>query len=56
MGRVTERDLANQEDRDPLLQMPQFKIGKFGAEAKLEDILRGKAGSRRIEVNGRLRI
>ena len=51
VGRVTERDLANQEDRDPLLQVPQFKIGKFGAEAKLEDILRGKAGSRRIEVN-----
>jgi penicillin-binding protein 2 len=51
VGRVTERDLAEQEDRDPLLQMPQFKIGKFGAEARLESVLRGKAGSRRIEVN-----
>ena len=51
MGRVTERDLERTEDDDPLLQLPQFQIGKFGAEGRLDRDLRGKAGVRRIEVN-----
>ena len=51
VGRVTDRDLANEEDQDPLLELPDFKIGKFGAESRLEPILRGRAGVRRIEVN-----
>src|SRR6056297_392967 len=48
VGRVSERDLENDEDDDPLLQTPQFQIGKIGTERKLEGMLRGKAGSRRV--------
>lgn len=51
VGPVTDRDLSQQEDPDPLLQIPDFQIGKTGIEVKLEDELRGKAGASRIEVN-----
>ncbi|PWJ17000.1 penicillin-binding protein 2 [Jannaschia seohaensis] len=56
VGRVSERDLENEEDQDPLLQTPQFQIGKIGAERRLEHVLRGKAGSRRVEQNAAGRI
>ena len=48
---VSERDIAEQEVPDPVLQLPGFQIGKLGAERQLEAMLRGTAGSRRIEVN-----
>lgn len=51
VGPVSEADLARIEGPDPLLQIPRFQIGKVGVEARLEDTLRGAAGSRRIEVN-----
>lgn len=51
VGRVTQRDLDRAEDRDPILQIPEFRIGKRGIEVGLEHGLRGKAGHRRIEVN-----
>ena len=51
VGPVSERDLEAAENPDPLLQIPEFQIGKNGVERKLEDQLRGKAGTRRIEVN-----
>ncbi|MCL4187822.1 MAG: penicillin-binding protein 2 [Rhodobacteraceae bacterium] len=51
VGPVSEADLARLEDPDPLLQIPRFQIGKVGVEARMEDVLRGSAGSRRIEVN-----
>ena len=44
------------EDPDPLLQIPRFQIGKTGVEAKLEDELRGKAGTLRIEVSAAGRV
>jgi penicillin-binding protein 2 len=56
VGPVSEADLARLEDPDPLLQIPQFQIGKVGVEARMEDVLRGRAGSRRIEVNAYGRI
>ncbi|TFL18860.1 penicillin-binding protein 2 [Jannaschia formosa] len=56
VGRVSERDLENEEDDDPLLQTPQFQIGKIGTERRLESVLRGKAGSRRVEQNAAGRI
>ena len=56
VGRVSERDLENAEDDDPLLQTPQFQIGKIGAERRLEGVLRGKAGVRRVEQNAAGRI
>lgn len=51
VGPVSERDLEGEETPDPLLTIPKFQIGKIGVERWLEDALRGKAGTRRIEVN-----
>jgi penicillin-binding protein 2 len=56
VGPVSESDLAQIEDPDPVLQIPRFQIGKVGVERRLEDVLRGKAGSRRIEVNAAGRV
>lgn len=51
VGPVSENDLALLEDPEPVLQIPRFQIGKVGVETRMEGALRGKAGSRRIEVN-----
>ncbi|MDE3239624.1 MAG: penicillin-binding protein 2 [Paracoccaceae bacterium] len=51
VGPVSEADLKNIPNPDPLLQIPKFEIGKIGLEAKMDDALRGKAGLKRIEVN-----
>ncbi|MSU88096.1 penicillin-binding protein 2 [Rhodobacteraceae bacterium 2CG4] len=51
VGPVSERDLEHAEDRDPLLQIPDFQIGKTGIEVREEQALRGSAGASRIEVN-----
>ncbi|GFE65067.1 penicillin-binding protein 2 [Litoreibacter roseus] len=51
VGPVSDYDLSKIDDKDPLLQIPKFQIGKTGAEAKLERDLRGKAGTKRVEVN-----
>ena len=37
--------------RDPVLQLPGFKIGVTGFEESLDDNLRGIAGTSRVEVN-----
>ncbi|SNT16571.1 penicillin-binding protein 2 [Tropicimonas sediminicola] len=51
VGPVSDYDLSKLEDPDPLLQIPKFQIGKVGLEARQEDLLRGSAGTKRIEVN-----
>ncbi|PWE28046.1 penicillin-binding protein 2 [Pararhodobacter marinus] len=51
VGPVSERDLEERENPDPLLMIPRFQIGKIGVEREYEDTLRGSAGHRRIEVN-----
>ncbi len=56
VGPVSDYDLSQIEDPDPLLQIPKFQIGKVGVETKLEEDLRGKAGSKRIEVNAAGRV
>jgi penicillin-binding protein 2 len=56
VGPVSDYDLARLGDDDPLLQIPRFQIGKVGVEGRLEKLLRGKAGTRRIEVNARGRV
>ena len=56
VGRVSERDIAEAEAPDPLLQTPQFQIGKIGAEKRLEGVLRGRAGALRVEQNASGRI
>ncbi|MEM7176680.1 MAG: penicillin-binding protein 2 [Pseudomonadota bacterium] len=51
VGRVTKRDLEKLDTIDPILQIPEFQIGKSGIEKAAEFDLRGEAGSRQIEVN-----
>ncbi len=51
VGPVSEADLERREVPDPVLQIPDFQIGRIGAERHFEDTLRGTAGSRRVEVN-----
>ena len=47
VGAVNEAELTG----DPLLALPDFRIGKNGAEKMLESSLRGEAGARQVEVN-----
>jgi penicillin-binding protein 2 len=47
VGAVSEKDLTG----DPLLELPGFRVGKSGVERTREDLLRGKAGVSRVEVN-----
>ena len=49
VGAVSEEEVA--EDPDPLLELPEFKIGKNGIEKTLDDDLRGSAGNTKVEVN-----
>jgi len=51
VGRVTQKELEDEENRDPILKVPEFQIGKRGIERGAELDLRGAAGTRRIEVN-----
>ncbi|UXU74266.1 MULTISPECIES: penicillin-binding protein 2 [unclassified Paracoccus (in: a-proteobacteria)] len=51
VGPVSDYDLSKIENPDPVLRLPEFQLGKVGMEAKLEEVLRGKAGARRVEVN-----
>ena len=51
VGPVSSRDLEIREDPDPLLKIPRFQIGKVGVERELEATLRGKAGTKKVEVN-----
>ncbi len=56
VGPVSDFDLQNIEDPDPLLQIPRFQIGKTGVEKQYEPELRGSAGTKRIEVNAAGRV
>ncbi len=51
VGPVSDYDLGQLENPDPLLQIPRFQIGKVGVESRMEEVLRGRAGTKRIEVN-----
>ncbi|MCM2563529.1 penicillin-binding protein 2 [Lutimaribacter sp. EGI FJ00015] len=56
VGPVSSFDLEQIENPDPLLRIPRFQIGKVGVEAKAEEILRGRAGIKRVEVNAAGRV
>ncbi|MEM6408369.1 MAG: penicillin-binding protein 2 [Pseudomonadota bacterium] len=56
VGPVSDYDLSKLEEPDPVLQIPRFQLGKTGVETKFEDALRGKAGTKRIEVNASGRV
>lgn len=45
-----------EEDRNPLLITPGYKIGKDGIEKQFEQTLRGEPGARRVEVTASGRI
>lgn len=45
-----------EEDPDPLLITPGYKIGKDGLEKQFEQVLRGVPGARRVEVTASGRI
>jgi len=47
VGAVSEQELQG----DRVLSLPGFRIGKDGAEKEFELSLRGKAGTRQVEVN-----
>ena len=44
---VSEQELNG----DPLLELPDFRIGKSGIEKSQDQVLRGKAGTSEVEVN-----
>lgn len=56
VGPVSDRDLEQIDAPDQLLLIPRFQIGKIGLEAQRENLLRGKAGNKRVEVNASGRI
>ena len=51
LGPVNEEELA--EDNDPVLKIPDFRVGKNGIEKAYDAPLRGRAGWSRVEVNAR---
>jgi penicillin-binding protein 2 len=47
VGAVNEQEMTN----DPVLRLPGFQVGKTGIEKQFENGLRGRAGTKSIEVN-----
>ncbi|MEQ9258353.1 MAG: penicillin-binding protein 2 [Roseovarius sp.] len=56
VGPVSDRDLEKIDAPDALLLIPRFQIGKIGLEAEKEELLRGSAGTKRVEVNAAGRV
>ncbi|AJE48413.1 penicillin-binding protein 2 [Celeribacter indicus] len=56
VGPVSDYDLSKMETIDPLYRIPKFQLGKSGVESQLEEVLRGKAGTLRVEQNAHGRI
>ncbi|MDX5384354.1 MAG: penicillin-binding protein 2 [Rhodobacterales bacterium] len=56
VGPISDYDLERIENPDHLLRIPRFQIGKVGLESRMEEVLRGKAGTKRVEVNAAGRV
>tara|TARA_R110002110_G_scaffold2233_31_gene10148 strand:- start:2074 stop:4017 length:1944 start_codon:yes stop_codon:yes gene_type:complete len=56
VGRVSQKDLDALEDPDQVLRIPRFQIGKINVESRAEDLLRGTAGTKQVEVNATGRV
>ncbi|MDG1129201.1 MAG: penicillin-binding protein 2 [Paracoccaceae bacterium] len=56
VGPISDYDLERIENPDHLLRIPRFQIGKVGLESRMEDVLRGKASTKRVEVNAAGRV
>ena len=50
VGAVSEEDME-EEDNNPVLNLPGFRIGKSGVEKLFDPVLRGQAGQAEMEVN-----
>lgn len=51
VGAVTEEILKAEGEKEPVLSLPGFKIGKIGFEKQYDRKMRGKAGAAEMEVN-----
>ena len=51
VGPISDSDLKSISTEDPILQIPEFQIGKVGVEKGLDPFLRGSVGLSRFEVN-----
>lgn len=56
VGAVSEKDIAKDKTGDPVLRIPEARIGKAGLERTHEDILRGRPGVRKLEVDAHGRV
>jgi penicillin-binding protein 2 len=51
VGPVSDYYIEQTGDTDPVLQIPDFQVGRYNVEARMEGELRGRAGTKRVEVN-----
>jgi penicillin-binding protein 2 len=51
VGYVSSVSKGDLSEKDPVLKLPGFKVGKTGIEKSLDKDLRGKAGAAEVEVN-----
>lgn len=51
VGYVGAVDKNDMKAGDPVLRLPGFRIGKTGIEKSYEELLRGKPGHKKVEVN-----
>ena len=51
VGPVSDNDLNDANESNPLLKIPRFQVGKVGIERQFEGVLRGSAGVMKVEVN-----
>lgn len=56
VGPYSDRDRERIDAPEQLLRIPRFQVGKYGLEAQRENILRGRAGTKRVEVNASGRV
>jgi len=56
VGPVSDYYREQTGDTDPVLQIPDFQVGRSNIEVRMERTLRGSAGTKRVEVNARGRV
>ena len=56
VGPVSDYYLESTGDTDPVLQTPDFQVGRYAVEARMEQELRGEAGNQWVEVNAAGRV
>lgn len=54
VGPVTDRD--KRPGRDPMFDLPEFRIGKAGLERTYDQLLRGRSGTKVVEINASGRV